>query len=150
MERLRDRILARVEMQGTCLVWLGAKTDRGYGNIRVEGKTVGVHRAMYEASAGPIKPGAVIDHKCRNRLCVEPSHLQAVTHKQNAENRSPHRNNLSGFRGVYWHKDKRKFAVCVQHQGRVVHGGYFGTVEAANDAAVALRRSLFTNSLSDE
>jgi hypothetical protein len=74
-------ILARTEI-ATCWTWQGAKTPAGYGLIgrRVDGKQTMryVHRVMYEATKGPIPTGLSIDHLCRNTLCVNPDHLEAV------------------------------------------------------------------------
>ena len=41
------------------------------------------HRVAYEKAYGPIPEGLVIDHLCRNGLCVNPEHLEAVTRKEN-------------------------------------------------------------------
>lgn len=71
---------------GPCLMidrgWLD---ENGYRKVRVEGrKIVRAHRLAYEATKGPIPEGLVIDHLCRNRQCVNPDHLEAVTQSVNA------------------------------------------------------------------
>ena len=70
-----------------CLRWTGAHTPKGYGQIVLAGRTVAVHRAAYERANGPIPEGMEVDHVyergCRHRDCIEPSHLEAVTHAEN-------------------------------------------------------------------
>lgn len=46
-------------------------------------RNVGAHVFAYEAFVGPIPEGMEPDHLCRNTLCVRPSHLEAVTRREN-------------------------------------------------------------------
>lgn len=66
---------SKINKTDSCWVWTGAKQSRGYGNYR--GKLA--HRVSYEKYVGEIPSGLTIDHLCRNRLCVNPEHLEAVT-----------------------------------------------------------------------
>jgi hypothetical protein len=65
-----------------CWTWTGRLVD-GYGYVQVNGLRTRAHRHTYTAAAGPIPDGLVIDHTCRNRSCVRPDHLRAVTHRAN-------------------------------------------------------------------
>lgn len=83
-----DRFAARIALTETgCIEWLGATTGAGYAQIKLtpaEGKRlVYVHRWSYEYHKGPIPPGLTIDHLCRNTICVNPDHLEAVTQRVN-------------------------------------------------------------------
>lgn len=81
-----NRFWAKVRLPESpdgCLEWIGARQSLGYGNFRVEGKTLKAHRFSYELNVGPIPEGLVIDHLCRNRACVRPDHLEPVTQKVN-------------------------------------------------------------------
>jgi len=70
-----------VDQKG-CWVWLGAKTH-GYGTIGVKRKTRYAHIYFYEQSGGCLPDGYELDHLCRNTLCVNPDHMEAVTHAEN-------------------------------------------------------------------
>lgn len=51
--------------------------------IRFKGRNVSAYRAYYMLFIGPIDEGKQLDHLCRNRKCVNPSHLEPVTLKEN-------------------------------------------------------------------
>lgn len=84
---LLERILSKCVKHGECWLWTGPTSGSGrgggYGRTHHEGKTVSVHRTVYILCYGPIPPKKQIDHKCCNRLCCNPHHLQRVTHKSN-------------------------------------------------------------------
>jgi hypothetical protein len=67
-----------------CWRWSAATMKSGYGKFSMgHGRWVLAHRAAYELSHGPIPVGHEIDHLCRVRSCVNPMHLEAVTHAEN-------------------------------------------------------------------
>ncbi len=68
---------------GPCWVWVGSRERRGYGNMCVDGRSKKAHRIAVELTRGPIPDGLEVDHLCSNTSCVNPSHLEAVTHAVN-------------------------------------------------------------------
>lgn len=78
-----QRLSERVEKNGECMLWQGALNYAGYGHLRVGGRLTGVHRIAYELAVGPIPAGLEIDHLCAVRNCVNPAHLEPVTHEEN-------------------------------------------------------------------
>lgn len=67
---------------GQCWLWTGAIT-KGYATCRWKGKTYRAHRLAYEQWVGPIAEGLDLDHLCKTPRCVNPAHLEAVTHEEN-------------------------------------------------------------------
>lgn len=76
----RERLLARIRPQETgCWEWDGFHDERGYARVSSDR----VHRLTFEEFVGPIPEGLEIDHLCRNPGCVNPGHLEPVTHAEN-------------------------------------------------------------------
>lgn len=79
------RFLARFDVcqKTDCWVWRSGVNKAGYGQFNLNGKNVRAHRISYIISRGEIPKGRVLDHLCRNRKCVNPSHLELVTQREN-------------------------------------------------------------------
>ena len=82
-ERIQEKI--EVDPASGCWLWTGSLGGGGYASISIgkRGRAL-VHRLSYEMHKGPIPEGLQIDHLCRVRRCVNPDHLEPVTHAQNA------------------------------------------------------------------
>lgn len=75
-----------------CHIWQGPTSGDGrgggYGRMSLDGQTVAVHIVIYTHFFGYIPSKKQIDHKCNNRLCCNPEHLEMVTHLTNQKRRA--------------------------------------------------------------
>lgn len=69
-----------------CWEWTGNKIRTGYGACS-KGRTgeysALAHRRAYQMIVGPVPEGLELDHLCSRRSCINPDHLEPVTHQEN-------------------------------------------------------------------
>mgnify|MGYP001593694735 FL=1 len=68
---------------GPCWVWTAAVDSKGYGRFQLNRQNRIAHRVAFELRVGPIPSDLELDHLCRTRNCVNPEHMEAVTHLVN-------------------------------------------------------------------
>lgn len=94
-----DLFWAKVRKTDGCWPWTGLVERGGYGRLRWRRRMAMAHRVAYELSTGPIPEGFELDHTCHtaaaargacaggdecpHRACVNPAHLEPVTHRTN-------------------------------------------------------------------
>jgi hypothetical protein len=91
-ERVAAKVASRVEvtpgpLETPCHVWTGPTSGDGrggrYARMSLDGQTVAVHRVAWVLEHGYLVSKKQLDHLCRNRLCVNPAHLEMVTQRKN-------------------------------------------------------------------
>ncbi len=145
---IAERMASKTLVTDTCWIWQDAPCTDGYGQIRHDGRMWMAHRLAYTLAVGEIPAGAVIDHQCRVRMCVNPAHLAVSTDKLNAQNRSATGHGRSGVRGV-WKLPDGRWGARVKRSGHTYSGGDYLTVEEAAMAVRDLRLRVHTNNLCD-
>jgi hypothetical protein len=83
-----------------CWLWTASRSRGGYGQFRLGTRMPPAHRVAYKLATGEQLGDRQAQETCRNRACVNPDHLRAVTHTQNAEHRLASRSNTSGALGA--------------------------------------------------
>jgi hypothetical protein len=92
--RLPERFRAKFTCANSgCWEWHSTLNGNGYGRYwsgGAQGAWLMAHRFAYEALVGPIPDGLDIDHLCRNRICVNPAHMEPVTRRENTRRGENH------------------------------------------------------------
>lgn len=75
-----------------CTLWKASKYGGGYGQFKINRRSVVAHRVAWTIKHGPIPDGLEIDHVwargCRSKACVNTDHLELVTPEENARRRA--------------------------------------------------------------
>lgn len=95
------------------------------------------HKWLYEQLIGPVPKGLELDHKCRNKLCCNPDHLELVTHRENTARGSlgalkPGK--TSQYRGVSWDQQMNKWITKIRLNHKQYNLGYYEREEEAHQA----------------
>lgn len=120
---IKERLLAKAEWAGTCLLWTGAMHPRGYGTIRKDGKWKKAYRVSYEVHHGPIPSGMVVMHSCDCPRCINPAHLSLGTQLENVRDMfsKGRENKAIGSRNA---KTKMTAAQVAEVRARYIPGKY--------------------------
>src|SRR6516225_3308626 len=90
-----ESILERcIHQDDGCHRWIGSHDPNGYANCSWDSRSMKVCTILYQFFIGAIPPDKELDHLCRNKWCVNPEHLEAVSHKENTRR---HYGRVDGF-----------------------------------------------------
>jgi len=104
-----------------------ARTKAFYARALIDGKNVYLHRLITNALKGK-----VVDHKNHDTLDNRKENLRICTRQENQRNCLKRSNNTSGFRGVSWRKQHKKWEAKIKYDGKTLHlGMYVDKNEAA-------------------
>lgn len=78
---MKHKLKPYIILENGCWLWRYSKDSKGYGTMwdKETGKVRKSHRVFYENHIGIIPDGKQLHHKCENKSCVNPSHLEVVT-----------------------------------------------------------------------
>ena len=75
--------MKRIQRKTDCWIWPYSIDGSGYGVIGKGKKLYGAHKFIFELLVRPTPSSCELDHICCNKMCVNPSHLQPVSHAEN-------------------------------------------------------------------
>ena len=119
----------------------GTLRNDGYRiiKLKIDGRkrNVSEHRVIVALTKGEW-PLDQVDHENRKRADNKIDNLREATHGEQQQNKDLGRNNKSGFKGVHWNREKRKWRVRIDNS----HLGYFDTLAEARDIRSAAEMAL--------
>jgi hypothetical protein len=148
----RERFAKKVRHDADgCWYWTGATNNKGYPQLRVDGRLVLAHRLAFELYNGPIPPGQCALHSCDHgpQGCVNPAHLWLGTRSENTEDMARKGRGRTSFRGLPYGVNTRNgcrrkpYDATVRYRGAKHYLGAFATALEATTAAQALKSKLY-------
>jgi len=101
-----------------------------------------MHNLVYEWSKGKVPRGYTVDHKNRNGFDNRVCNLRKATATQQLYNTGPRSDNISGYRGVFWHKGAKKWMVQLKKHHEYFYGGVHSKKKEACKIAAQIYQEL--------
>lgn len=120
-----------------CWEWQRSRQPGSYGLLPLGDTTVYAHRHFFEQKYGLLPEGYQVDHLCRNRACVNPEHMEAVTNSQNSQRGSNAKltpedvqtiRKMAG-KGILQRPIASQFGIAQTHVSRIVTRRCWANVE---------------------
>lgn len=147
-----ERFMTKIQEQDhgyttPCMQWTAGTFNSGYGDFGMwlgdppKVYSVRAHKWLYEQLIGPVPQGMELDHKCRNKLCCNPDHLEPVTHRENSSRGTQgilKSGRTSRYRGVSWDNQMKRWITKIQLKRKQYNLGYYETEEEAHQAYLSV------------
>ena len=117
---------------------VGCMNSHGYRRIKLNQKEYATHRIIFLMHHGYLPE--IVDHKDNNPLNNHIENLREATGQQNNFNSRRQKNNTTGYKGVYYNKNIKKFCARSKNMGTRTYLGDFNTAEEAYEAYCAYGR----------
>lgn len=101
------------KFKGECWLWPYAINSQGYGQLQISKKRYEAHKWMFEQIKGPVPHKSELDHICRQRSCINPEHLQPVSHAENCRrgyNAKLNEDKVRAIKSLFGTKSQREIA----------------------------------------
>jgi hypothetical protein len=123
------------------LKWYARKSSNGYYALR---QSKGMHRVILERVLGrALKYGEYVDHIDRDTLNNQRGNLRLASMSQNLQNSKAPTRNTSGYKGVHWVKNNKKWRAQIRVNGHAIHLGLFDDPLDAHNAYCVAAKNYF-------
>lgn len=119
----------------------GSHHSMGYVQVSLDGESKFAHRVAWALHTGEW-PSVEIDHRDGDRSNNSWVNLREASHAENMQNRSKHRNNTSGYTGVSYDRESRRWAAQIRYDGKRHRLGRFANKVDAHAAYLVAKAQL--------
>jgi hypothetical protein len=121
---------------------VGSKANTGYLRIGISKKYYQVHRLIWEMHYEKIPDDKIVDHIDRNKSNNFLENLRLASRTENQMN-SEKRDSTAPFKGISWHKARKKWNAKISYEKKRIHLGYYDSAEEAFEAYCFMGKTLY-------